>query len=404
MITSLRVDGFKSLKNFEISFNKGINVLIGPNGVGKTNICQSLILLSSLRNNTILDTFTKYGGVGSTFNTVNTDNENRLIKIGVSGNTNGSFQNKKYEIHYEYSIVLKLDDELIINEESLHIFRKAPKTMRFNKVLSIIQSNNKLISKIHNVKLIGNHVFEKEGRKTLHIERDDSDQSFLQLMSQLFFVCYLITEDFDKLKSFNIDPNIAKLSCDVSEPHEMRGNGRYLANTLHFMKKESEDLSEINSIMEQLLPNYKKITPVISKTSYKRYFSLVDSNNNEFSSNSLSDGTIKLLATLVGIIKQKEKTSIIEEPENYLHPYACKLLISYLRDTYNHGICILTSHSESILNQIRPEELIICELSGSFTNSHRLTNISKIKNNIEKSGFGCGYHYVSGNLGGVPNF
>ena len=38
MITKLHIDGFKSLVNFNVSFTKGINGLIGPNGVGKTNI------------------------------------------------------------------------------------------------------------------------------------------------------------------------------------------------------------------------------------------------------------------------------------------------------------------------------------------------------------------------------
>jgi DNA repair exonuclease SbcCD ATPase subunit len=41
MIEKLKVDGFKSLKNFEIEFQKGINVIIGPNGVGK--ICMWLL-------------------------------------------------------------------------------------------------------------------------------------------------------------------------------------------------------------------------------------------------------------------------------------------------------------------------------------------------------------------------
>ena len=170
------------------------------------------------------------------------------------------------------------------------------------------------------------------------------------------------------------------------------------------MNKEGQDLSEINALLEQLIPNFKELIPRISEISLKRYFTIDDADGNSFPSNSLSDGTIKLLALLVGIISQNERTTIIEEPENYLHPYANKLLISYLRETYDDGICILTSHSETILNLIKPDELIICELEGSFTKSNRIKNVKEVTKIIENSGFGCGYHYLAGNLGGVPKF
>lgn len=402
----MKVDGFKSLKNFEITFKKGLNVLVGPNGAGKTNICQSLLLLSSLSNNTLLDSFTKYGGVQSTFNTVNCNqDEKRCIKISVKGESLDNYKEQNYSIKYNYSITLKLDEELTIEEEILHVDRKNDKTDRYNKVLSIEQTNNVISSTIHNSDLIGDSNLIKKGDKSFEITQIEADDSFMGLMTRVFFVCHLVTKDFNKIKSFNVDPNIARQSCDISEPNEMLGNGKYLANTLHFMnKKDLDNLEEINSILEQLIPNYETIDPAISDISLKRYFSLVDKNKNKFNSNSLSDGTIKLLATIVGILMQNEKTTIVEEPENFLHPYASKLLISYLRDTFSEGICILTTHSESILNQIKPEELIICELDNAFTKSHRIKNIREIKAIIENSGFGCGYHYVSGNFGGVPNY
>ena len=38
MITRIEVDGFKSLKEFTLNFARGLNILVGPNGSGKTNI------------------------------------------------------------------------------------------------------------------------------------------------------------------------------------------------------------------------------------------------------------------------------------------------------------------------------------------------------------------------------
>ena len=48
MITRLRVDGFRSLSRFDMVVNPGLNILVGPNGSGKTNIVSFLQFLSYL--------------------------------------------------------------------------------------------------------------------------------------------------------------------------------------------------------------------------------------------------------------------------------------------------------------------------------------------------------------------
>lgn len=403
MIKRLEVDGFKSLKDFSIEFTGGLNVIIGPNGVGKTNICQAISLLASIPNNNLFETFSQFGGVQSTFNIVNCDEQNKLIHLFVEGETNGKFRDEDYDLKYKYGFKLRLTDELKFESEELTIRRKSSKGT-YRNILKVNQdSNSELLAQIKDPKLIGHFNVVKKGEKTFRINLPEQE-SFMPLMGRLFYSCHLVVREFTKIKSFNIDPHVARLSCDITEPHEMLGNGRYLSNTLYFLNKKDHDLSEINSLLEQLLPNYQKLVPEISEISRKRYFNIEDTKGNSFPSNSLSDGTIKLIALLVGIISQNEKTTIIEEPENYLHPYANKLLIEYLRETYDDGICILTSHSETILNLIRPEELIICELEDSFTRGSRIKNVNSVKKIIENSGFGCGYHYIAGNLGGVPKF
>ncbi|MDE8160203.1 AAA family ATPase, partial [Erysipelothrix rhusiopathiae] len=38
---------FRNISNLNLSFNKNINVFVGDNGQGKTNIIESLVYLSS---------------------------------------------------------------------------------------------------------------------------------------------------------------------------------------------------------------------------------------------------------------------------------------------------------------------------------------------------------------------
>lgn len=44
MITSVRLQNFRSYKNEAFEFEDGVNIIIGPNGSGKTNLLESLLL------------------------------------------------------------------------------------------------------------------------------------------------------------------------------------------------------------------------------------------------------------------------------------------------------------------------------------------------------------------------
>ena len=54
MLTRLEINGFKSFHNFAFDFQP-FQVFIGPNGVGKTNLFDAIVLLSHLASGHTLD-------------------------------------------------------------------------------------------------------------------------------------------------------------------------------------------------------------------------------------------------------------------------------------------------------------------------------------------------------------
>ncbi|BEG98382.1 AAA family ATPase [Bacteroides sedimenti] len=400
MITKLFIDGFKSLVDFEVSFTKGINVLIGPNGVGKTNVCQAMSILASMPNNELKDVLNQFGGANSVFNKGKLKN-GKIFIIKAEGETlfkvNKKDETEEFRIKYIYEINIKLqrNGRLLVNEFML--IKRKNDNSEYISILDVSQKKGILRYEILDRSFLGDF---KLPQKKLLLELDAEDNLWC-IMPKISFVCHLVGRDLFRIKSINIDPNIARQACDIVDPNKMLGNGKFLSNALYSISKKSSKLDEINSIMEQSLPCCVKIKSEVSQLSLKRYFVLVDNEKNTFSSNSLSDGTIKLLGLLVGVINQDEYTMIIEEPENYLHPKIHRLLIEYLRETFENGACILTSHSETILNLMNPEELIICNLEDNLTKCKRIDDIESIKKAISESGFGCGYHYVTGNLSGL---
>ena len=105
MITDIKVNGFKSLNDFHLSMRKGLNILIGPNGSGKTNIISFFEFLSYLQLHEIHEAVSLVGGAGSI-----------LTKKGVAAFTDNitasifgysKYKGKK-ELQYEYHFTIKV--------------------------------------------------------------------------------------------------------------------------------------------------------------------------------------------------------------------------------------------------------------------------------------------------------
>lgn len=410
MITHIEITGFKSLVNFKTSFHKGLNVLIGPNGSGKTNICQAIGLISSLAENRLSEYILSIGGAHAAFTMKKEgikQDETRSISVKCSGITSGIISGaQEHLIKYQYSSQIILTDNVKIQNETISISYLTQKN-RYKKIISATTDSDGLTKiVIHDLTFIDNKtfLFFTKGKKTYFYNWGKLAQgSSLQLLSNIIYWFYVVEKDLAGSKVYNIDPHLAKNSNDILESPIMQNNGSRMASTIHEMsKKNSDNLSEINRFISKISPNFKRIIPTMAPNGLNKSFSVEDNNGIECTAMSLSDGTVKTIALLISILENTQSTSIIEEPENYLHPWACQSLIEYLRDHFSEKVCILTTHSETILNMIYPKEVLICNNTKSFTTVSRLTDSKSIENAIKLSGFGCGYHYVTGALGGTP--
>lgn len=415
MITKLRVDGFRSLNAFSIEFHEGLNVLIGPNGAGKSNICNVIGLISAFVDNNFDEYIHSLGGIKSVFkicDTKSSEPQNNKIDITCEGLIKDvHFKKDKVTLKYLYSFTIMLiDQEINIQQEELKLY-KLNLNNRYENILKSYLTKERLISvNIKDKKAIGptTDIFEKEdiGKSftvnPYYKHEENGMKSILQSLQSIFY-CYIIRGDLSGSKVWNIDPYLAKKPSDLTEPYVMLSSGRRLSQRLYHLDKEKSDTIEIiEDLLPKIIPRFTKIVTHISTEELVRTFSLVDNNGVEYPAKCLSDGTIKILALLVGVFNRGYSISIIEEPENYLHPWATQTLIEYLREYFSEGTCIITTHSETILNLIEPEEIfVITNLNGS-TICNKVTDTNQISKSISDSGFGCGYHFIAGSLGGTP--
>ncbi|MGH7814945.1 MAG: AAA family ATPase [Candidatus Binataceae bacterium] len=105
-----------------------------------------------------------------------------------------------------------------------------------------------------------------------------------------------------------------------------------------------------------------------------------------------STGTLRMLALMTALLGNTEANLIgIEEPENYIHPGALQAFAQYLREAAEQVQILVTTHSPLLLNYLdSPEAVCVVRRTPDGTKVEREHNPDAVRKALEESGFGLG--------------
>jgi predicted ATPase len=115
----------------------------------------------------------------------------------------------------------------------------------------------------------------------------------------------------------------------------------------------------------------------------------------------MSDGTLKFLALLAALFHPKPPPlTCIEEPELGLHPDALQLVADVLVEASEHTQLIVTTHSEALVDALtdRPESVLVCE--RDFDNGTQMKRLSRKKLRVWLERYSLGELWRKGEIGG----
>jgi predicted ATPase len=146
-----------------------------------------------------------------------------------------------------------------------------------------------------------------------------------------------------------------------------------------------------------------RVSVDIDRTNGRR-FVVFKADTETFYPEEVSDGTVKWLCILVSLFVPFSRVYILEEPENFLHPWMQQRLIAIMRDQAKHNqtVFLVSSHSATILNGANPDEILLVKHGAEGTELSMLDDIGSIRELLSDSEFHIGDLWVSGAIGGVP--
>lgn len=396
LLNSLQLKGFLSFApGSEPVSLTNLNVLIGPNGVGKSNFIEALELLHATPadfSGTI-----RLGGTPRDW-IWHGDKEAKVARIEALLSSSHDTPELRYGLEFTESAGrLEITDEVL---EETHKADPRAKDVRF---YYRFQRGRPAIN-VRETHKDGTGAQEYTQRK-LQRESIDPQQSILSQRKDpdLYPEVTATAKRFGKIQVFREwsfgrsaalrTAQPANLPNDVLLPQLV--NLGLVLNDLEHRK----NWTRFNELMHQFLPRFKRLSTKVSAGSVQVYLH-EEGLGLPIPATRLSDGTLRFL-TLLAILLSPESASLIciEEPELGLHPDALSLLAELLTEAAQQTQLIVTTHSDVLVSALteQADSVLVCDYLENGTELRRLDS-GKLRHWLEK--YRLGEIWRLGKLGG----
>ena len=337
-VRNLKITNYKSIDSLKLEKLTPFSVFAGANGSGKSNFFDAMEFVTRVLRLDANYALRKHGGY---------DNIRSLKRYSPRN------QRFEFEIECDLPEPSAEDGELATATYKLvmHDLHGSPIIEeRFQDGGTVILSRPKrsALKLLRGTKL----------REIAGFARGHSGLLFLGSHPLSRLLTNMIVYRFDPIRAKQPDPSDA-------DPTALWEQGNNLATVLQRIEADEKLRDVISDWMETIVPGITGISTRrqrIDQTTAVLFKE--DGTRKQFPAQLMSDGTIYALCLLVAVLDRHEQYGItlIEEPERGLHPSAIGELVGFLRDSASPSNPIwLTTHSESVVRQLRLEELVLVD-------------------------------------------
>jgi predicted ATPase len=385
------VQNYKNIAEADLELGN-MNVIVGENGSGKTNLLSVIPFLNFIINgdiNHVKEGFSRGLSMpifGEIMN-IKTFKDPMLIRIEFTGTESNLF--------YSYEIQTKL---FLTQEDpsANHNF------MKFNTYSKVVFESFSYKSKTKTGK--ANTIFKRTGNEISYgegIRKGDAIISNIDEHSSVMRLLNLIKSS-DNIANVYKDSIYALDSIFYSNiyylsPQVLKRNVKDLSNSTRILGFDIDwVIASMNYLLDYL--DYKKAlkeilgitniesSPLLITDPLMGYYTVINQNGKSKNLHELSDGSIVLLALITKIFSDSSDIFFIEEPENSIHPRALYELMKLIREKSLDKQFIITTHSPYLLNMIKPEEVLVAEIQDDgLSKISKLPNVKAIKKKLAKS-------------------
>jgi predicted ATPase len=365
-IKSLRLDGFLSFApGSEAVELQALNVLIGPNASGKSNVIEAIELLHSTPTN-FADAIRDGGGASEWLWKGREPTRPASVEVLVPNQfTTGRFM--RYRLDFD-----SVNQRTMIVDEALEEENKLPG--RTDVFFFYRFNHGRPKVSIKNSKEQGSKV------RTLQIETLRPDQSVLAQRKdpELYPELTRLGQHFSNIQmfrewSFGRYASLRQPQRTDADESILSRNADNLALIINQIEY-SEKKTRFEDLLKRFFPRFEGINTRISGGTVQFYLKETGFGR-LIPPTRLSDGTIRFIAILATLLTPNPPPLVcIEEPEMGLHPDAMTLIAELLVEASERMQIIVTTHSDSLVSALtnHAQSVLTCERLQGATKISRL--------------------------------
>jgi predicted ATPase len=356
----IEVKGYKSIREMELDLAP-LNILIGANGAGKSNLVQALGLLRQIVEQRLQLMVRQVGGAARLLHKGPKVTEHIGISIWEGSNS------------YQVLLGFASDDTLFFEMERC-TFQRPPFTQPYDVVLG----------RTHLESRLAEEAALKPNRVEAHVlER---------------VLSWKVYHFHDTSTSAPV-----KLKGPIDDNATLREDARNLAAFLYRLQQTRPDAyRRIVAAIRLVAPFFQDfaLRPDPLKPDSIQLEWIEHDSESYLNGQALSDGTLRFMC-LTALLLQPDlpSTVIIDEPELGLHPYAVVQLASMLRAASTRTCVLVATQSVTLMNQFEPEDVVVVEREDGGSVFRRITR-EEIAAWID--GYALGELWEKNVLGGNP--
>jgi predicted ATPase len=343
-ISKLTIKGYKSIRNLENFELRNLNILISPNGAGKSNFVSFFELLNEIfKEKGVLDGYIKrIGGA------------DKLFFLGT-------------KITHEIEVDFEVSDTV----ESFNLVATSDNRLSYRHFTAITDTNG--------------------------LSREEDKRKF-DLLTKRLLTAYKLyhfhdTSDFAAVKRF----------CSKRDYDYLRPDASNLAAFLLFLKKKHEkEYRYIRETVQLAAPFFDDFllrdsldNPDETLLEWRQKGS-----DYPFHPSQISDGTLRFICLATALLQPNPPSTILlDEPELGLHPYALTLLAGLIQKASKQTQVIVSTQSAALIDHFEPEDIVVVERQNGESIFKRL-NKADLKVWLED--YSLGELWQKNVLGGRP--
>ena len=335
----VKVAGFKSIREMELELGR-VNVLIGANGAGKSNLISFFKMLNFAIQGRLQEYVARQGGA------------NCLLHYGAkpTPRIRGELdlRTERGTNTYEFEFVYVGGDTLVCAGETVSFLPKEAACRRARDI------------EPPGVGIKGTGLIEAARGG------DGLAEAWLSAIRGWRAFQFHDTSETARIR----------LTGYINDNHSLNHDAGNLAAYLHMLRETREDYYQrIVSTIRLIAPFFGDF--VLRPTELNDKSILLEwrerDNDMLFGPHQLSDGTLRMMALVTLLLQPEDRLPslvIIDEPELGLHPCAIDVLSSLLRSLPPHVQVIAATQSVSMVDRCEPEDIVVVdrqEGESSFT-------------------------------------